>query len=580
MERLQRYRYPLLFVALAALFNLPFLSGVHLFDWDELTFSEIAREMVVLGDYLRIHMYFRPFYEKPPFFFWLQALSMEAFGVGEFAARLPNALAGMVTLPLLYSMGRRLYDERFGLLWAGAYGGSLLPAFYFTSAIIDPWFNLWIFLGLYFLILFYWKKDGYQYINLSRSRWTYLLLAGVWCGLGILTKGPVAYLVIALVLGVYWIGEWFRFYINVGEFLLYTLATAATTFVWYGVETLLHGPEFITEFIIRQYTIFSTADAGHAGFPGYHFVVNFFGCFPASIFALRAFRRTTQAHAYQTDFKRWMLIMLWVVLVLFTIVRSKIVHYSSLIYFPVTYLAALTLYQMIDGEISFKRWMRITLIAVVGVLAVGVIALPFIGLNPGWIAPLAKDPVAKAALLEAQPGWQGWEGIAGVFFFGTVLLAAHWMSHKNWTRGIATLFLSTAITLKLVLSLYIAKIETYSQGAVVDFFTARQAEDCYVMTLFHKSYIPHFYARTQPETAPEHYMHPSNLVQLYETRPQSAGREITQWLLKGPIDKPLYLAVKVSKTERMAPYLPELEELYRKNGFVFYKRTPPNVSAQ
>ena len=42
---------PLFFAVLAAVFFIPFLGGVHLFDWDEINFAEIAREMVVLGNY-------------------------------------------------------------------------------------------------------------------------------------------------------------------------------------------------------------------------------------------------------------------------------------------------------------------------------------------------------------------------------------------------------------------------------------------------------------------------------------------------------------------------------------------------
>jgi hypothetical protein len=45
----------------------------------------------------------------------------------------------------------------------------------------------------------------------------------------------------------------------------------------------------------------------------------------------------------RNDHRRWMVILFWVVLILFSIVKTKIVHYSSLCYFPLTYLAALQL---------------------------------------------------------------------------------------------------------------------------------------------------------------------------------------------------------------------------------------------
>ena len=94
-------RYTLGFALLGALFFIPFLGGVHLFDWDEINFAEISREMLILEDYLRVYINFLPFWEKPPFFFWLQASAMHVLGVGEYAARLPNAINGILTMVVI-----------------------------------------------------------------------------------------------------------------------------------------------------------------------------------------------------------------------------------------------------------------------------------------------------------------------------------------------------------------------------------------------------------------------------------------------------------------------------------------------
>ena len=153
MSQQRRTQFYILLISIV--FFVPFLGGVHLFDWDEINFAEIAREMVVSGDFLRPQMDYQFFTEKPPMFFWFQAASMKVFGVGECAARFPNAVAGIVTLLLLFRFGKRIYSHRFGLLWVAAYFGSILPHLYFRSGIIDPWFNLFIFLGIYHLILFH-----------------------------------------------------------------------------------------------------------------------------------------------------------------------------------------------------------------------------------------------------------------------------------------------------------------------------------------------------------------------------------------------------------------------------------------
>ena len=106
----------------SALFFLPFLGGVHLFDWDEINFAEIAREMIVLDEYFRPFINYQPFWEKPPLFIWFQVLAMKTFGVGEYAARFPNAVCGIITIILIYQLGRKVYNHQFGLVWAFASG--------------------------------------------------------------------------------------------------------------------------------------------------------------------------------------------------------------------------------------------------------------------------------------------------------------------------------------------------------------------------------------------------------------------------------------------------------------------------
>src|ERR1700749_4009289 len=104
-------RYTII-ICVSGLLFLPFLGQVHLFDWDEINFAECAREMIVSKDYLRAQIDFMTFWEKPPLFIWMQVLSMKLFGVGEFAARFPNALMGVVTLATLFYVGKKVVNEK------------------------------------------------------------------------------------------------------------------------------------------------------------------------------------------------------------------------------------------------------------------------------------------------------------------------------------------------------------------------------------------------------------------------------------------------------------------------------------
>lgn len=544
-------KYSLLFGFLGALFFIPFLGGVHLFDWDEINFAEISREMLITEDYLRVYINYQPFFEKPPFFFWMQALAMKLFGIGEFAARFPNAICGVITLVLLFNIGKTLYNTRFGIIWAGAYFGSVLPFLYFKSGIIDPFFNLFIFLGLYFFILFYWKKESFAHIELSRNKWLYLFLGGLFIGMGILTKGPVAYLIAVLTMGVYWVYRRFRFYINVPQFLFFTIAASLVMLGWYGLETLNHGPQFIIEFNKYQYRLFSTPDAGHRGFPGYHFVVLLVGCFPASIFAVRSFFRfPKEEHQDQQDFRIWMKFLFWTVLILFTIVRSKIVHYSSMAYFPLTFLAALTIDKVLRGEIDMARWMKVLLLVIGGLYVLVTVAMPFVGMNAEILKPLFDDPFARGNL-EADVRWTGFEILPGLLLLALLIVTNRWFNRDKPARGFRWLFGGTAVFIMLTLIFFINRIEGYSQRAAIEFFQEHADEDAYFITHGYKSYAHLFYTRKPPVSNEKSYD--------------------KQWLLHGDIDKDVYVVTKVHKAGELRE-IEELKQIGAKNGFVFFKR--------
>ncbi len=165
---LKFYNQVLVFILGVILF-IPFLGTSNLFDWDEINFAEAAREMLLTGNYLQVQIDFQPFWEKPPLFFWLQALSMKLLGINEFAARFPNALCGIITLLILYQMGHKIKDRKFGWLWVICYTGSILPHFYFKSGIIDPWFNLFIFLAVIFFISYLKNQFYIRHLFISAS---------------------------------------------------------------------------------------------------------------------------------------------------------------------------------------------------------------------------------------------------------------------------------------------------------------------------------------------------------------------------------------------------------------------------
>lgn len=527
--------FPAAIALLAALIFLPGLGAVHLFDWDEINFAEAAREMLATGEYAYVQINYEPFQEKPPLFFWLQALSMRIFGINEFAARLPNALCGVLSLVTLFYMGRRWRDEQFGLWWAGLYAASLLPHFYFKSGIIDPWFNFFIFTGIYFLV-------RTHQVPARGVRW--MALSGLFIGLGIMTKGPVALLIYGLVYFIYWVSQRFKGFLPWSQIISFSASLLAVGASWFLVEVLRGRGEVVWEFIVYQIRLLQTQDAGHGGPFFYHWIVLLLGCFPASLFMLYAYRKPVA----KDEVGQWMKILFWVVLLLFSLVRTKIVHYSSLCYFPLTYLGALGLWHWQRSTVDFPAWLKWSIGFIGSVLGLLFTALPFVDRYKASIieSGIIKDRFAVANL-QADVHWGGWEWLLGLLFWVGILASVILLSRSR--RAIYGLLATCLLGLELLSFVYIPKIEQYSQGAAIEFYESKQNEDCYLTTVGFKSYAHLFYGRKPPPDDPRH---------------ADQG-----WLLSGKLDKQVYAVTKNIRQEQVLRDFPQLRVLYEKNGFVF-----------
>jgi 4-amino-4-deoxy-L-arabinose transferase-like glycosyltransferase len=528
----------------AALLFIPFLGQVHLFDWDEVNFAECAREMLVSKNYLRVQIDFQPFWEKPPLFIWMQALCMKVFGIGEFAARLPNALMGIATLCTLFHVGKKVVNERMAWWWVFLYAASWLPAFYFKTAIIDPTFNYFIFLSFYQIYL----------VRYGNRKWRHALLSGFFLGLAVLTKGPVAILVAMLSLLVYLLlnkGFWGY---KIQHLLLLVLACAGTTFLWFGIDIVKNGWWFTQEFITYQIRLFRTEDAGHGGPFFYHFLVLLIGCFPAAAFLFQSGRKSaaTNTRREEADFIRWMWILFWVVLILFSIVKTKIVHYSSLCYFPLTFLAALQLGRLDEGKIKLKKAVTIIL-AVTGILlAVVITLLPVVGLNKQKLIPLFDDDFAVANL-QAAVQWSYAECLYGLLYLGGVIIALV-MLRRSFHKGMLLLLGIQIFIIQVTMIHFVPKIEAYSQRASMEFYKSLAGKDVYLQPLDFVSYGYLFYSDKQPSTNPEYY------------------KDKKGWMLNGQVDKPCYFISKNTAEAELLAANPNLLKIGERNGFVFYKR--------
>jgi 4-amino-4-deoxy-L-arabinose transferase-like glycosyltransferase len=172
----------LLLLVLPAVLLYPCLA-FPLFEPDEGRYAEIPREMLQRGEWAVPYLQGEPYLDKPPLFYWLVMLSYRAFGCHDWAARLVPALAVHGCVLLTYLLGRRGLGER-SAFW-GAAILAVAPAFAGMGRLLLLDGVLTFCLTLALLALF-------EALRGERLRWGWWLLSAAACGLGVLTKGPVA----------------------------------------------------------------------------------------------------------------------------------------------------------------------------------------------------------------------------------------------------------------------------------------------------------------------------------------------------------------------------------------------------
>lgn len=533
---------------------IPNLGNVHLFDWDEVNFAECAREMIVTGDYLHVTIDYAPFHEKPPLFIWLQAISMLTFGVNEFAARLPNALIGVATLLLIFNIGTRLYDMRFGLLWVLAYAGSILPQFYIRSAIIDPLFNLFIFLAI---------DSLFRTREVPRA----VYLAGLYSGLAVLTKGPVGWGLIILTLCVAWFIERRTYAFPIRQILIVTGITALTAGLWLGLDYVQNGPQFVSEHIAYQYRLLTTGEAGHEQPFYYHAFVVLIGCYPASILFFQGFRASKSESTQQHAYRLWMIIVFAVVLVIFSVVKTKIIHYSSMTYLPLTFLAAVAIHRWLRRIVHINPSTRMALLAMCLLWAILAAAVPLAFMNSDWLLslPTFRDAFLRASL-QQRVVWTGFEPLLAIILLAGGVFAVFTMrtEHKRMLT-VSILFGSVIAFVTLFLPLVAPLIERYTQGAAVGFYKSKQGQSVYVEPLTMKSYAHLFYSLKPQELS---------------SSAKRVRHEMWEyWLLRGNIDRPAYFVSKINDAPQWRAHS-NLRVIGEHGGFVFFERVNAQVDSR
>jgi 4-amino-4-deoxy-L-arabinose transferase-like glycosyltransferase len=255
-----RYKYLLLTAAIAIFVSFFRLGSFTLFDVDEAVFAEATKEMVQSGDWITPTYNGENRYDKPVLLYWLMAVSYKVFGINEFAARFPSALAGLLLCFSIFFVVRELYDDKRALCASVPLGLSLYFVAYSHAAVTDMVLTLFISVSLFSF-----------YLSLRKSR-QYIYSFYLFSALAFLTKGLIGI--------VFPFGIAFLYLLitgrlkemknrkHIGGIILF----AVVSFPWYIAQYLINGQEFIRQFIIKHHFMrYAGVISGHRG-PFYYYI--------------------------------------------------------------------------------------------------------------------------------------------------------------------------------------------------------------------------------------------------------------------------------------------------------------------
>jgi 4-amino-4-deoxy-L-arabinose transferase-like glycosyltransferase len=360
--------------------------------------------------------------------YWLQVSAYRFFGVNEFAARLPSALASLLAVLVAYELGRRLFRASTALLAALVLASSVAfcAAAHFANP--DALLNLCTLLTLWCFWNHYTRPNGW-----------WMLGCGAACGLGMLAKGPVALILpmATTLLFLLWRRELRRLWDPrlLGASLVFVLV-AAPWYIWVGVETKgewLYG-FFWKHNVERGLGVMEN----HDGPFFYYGLLLIAGLTPWSVFL-----GPTAWHAWKANGRRqqagdnphqpadagrspiqFLLCWIAVCFVFFTVVRTKLPNYILPAYPAVALLTASFLDDWRRGQIALPAW----------VMPTSLICLALVGVGVSVGLLIAGDVVPVALRGRRLPGLGAGAWLGGVFLLGAA--AAAWCVRRGRRGGL------------------------------------------------------------------------------------------------------------------------------------------------
>lgn len=286
------------------------LGGIPLLDPDEPVYAETPKEMFVFDEFVSPRIYGEYWYDKPPMYYWLVAGSYKLFGMTEFAARFPSAILAVACTLAVYLFGRRLFNERVGLVGALVLTTSI-EFFYLGKAAVT---DMTLLLCLTVSLLSFIEKRYY---------WAYFFAA-----LATLTKGPIGIVFPGMIVFIYFLAtknwsELKNMKIPSG-LLLYALVA----FPWYIAMYQLHGSAFIETFLgFHNVTRFTSPEHPDLVVWYYYIPVLLLGFFPWTSVMLQAMWASLRKGRQNASVLVFLNIWAIFIFLFFSISKTKLVSY-------------------------------------------------------------------------------------------------------------------------------------------------------------------------------------------------------------------------------------------------------------
>ncbi len=263
----------LMSLVVLALFMLFGRLTYPLIEPDESRYAQIALEMVQSGDYLVPRLRGAAYLDKPPLLYWMTAGSFRVFGANEFSSRVPAALAAMLTVLATFWIGRRIIGD------APAYLGAIMMFLCLGFVLSGRFLVMDSLLTLFTTVALLAGVAATQAVRLHLGWW---VLAAVALALGVLTKGPVApVLVVPPLLMAFWLMQRLD-RVRIVHWLLFGTVAGAITLPWF-VLMAARQPGFIEYFFWQQHVVRFVSTFIHKEPFWYYVPVLAVGMFPSSL---------------------------------------------------------------------------------------------------------------------------------------------------------------------------------------------------------------------------------------------------------------------------------------------------------